>query len=422
MTDPRPLRLLLGAFGDPGHAFPMMALGARLAARGHEVWMQTWTKWQQDVEAAGMRFAAAPEYRVFPQLGQEPLKPYAAVARATVDTVPLVEQLRPHAAVADILTLAPALAAERCGVPCATLIPHVDPRGEPGWPPYSSGARPGGPIGRALWALPNALVGWSLERGRVELNETRARVGLPPLERHHGGISEQLVLVGSVPQLEYPRRRPLPRTHLVGPLVWEPPAAPVAPPPGDDPLVVVAPSTSQDPDGHLLRAALDGLADAPVRVLAAQNRTSAAAARRLPPLRVPANARLVPWMSYGQVMPQADVVLCHAGHGTLLRALAAGRPVIAIPAAGDMYENAARLAWSGAGIRLPRRLAGGRVLRTAVLQAIRDPRYRQRAAAVADWVAAGDGTDRAAPLVEALGARAPIPAPIPYHADDSGPG
>jgi UDP:flavonoid glycosyltransferase YjiC (YdhE family) len=32
-----PLRLLLGAFGDPGHAFPAIALGRALAARGHEV-------------------------------------------------------------------------------------------------------------------------------------------------------------------------------------------------------------------------------------------------------------------------------------------------------------------------------------------------------------------------------------------------
>lgn len=414
MTSPSPLRLLLGAFGDPGHAFPMMALGARLAARGHEVWLQTWSRWQDDVEAAGMRFAAAPEYQVFPQLGQEPLKPYAAVARATVDTVPLVREIRPHATVADILTLGPALASERCGVPVATLIPHVDPRGEPGWPPYSSGARPAGLLGRVLWAGPNALVGWSLDRGRGELNETRARVGLPPQERRHGGISEQLTLVGSVPQLEYPRRRALPHTHLVGPFVWEPPSDPVELPPGDDPLVVVAPSTSQDPDGLLLRAALRGLADAPVRILAAQNRTSAAAAQRLPALEVPANARLVPWMSYAQVMPHADVILCHAGHGTLLRALAAGKPVVAIPAAGDMYENAARLAWSGAGIRLPRRLAGGRVLRAAVLRAIGDPRYRERAAEIAAWVAAGDGAQRAAPLVEALaGSQTSIRAAIP---------
>lgn len=380
-----------------------MALGRRLAERGNEVWVQTWTRWQDDVEAAGLHFAPAPEYRTFPQLGEEPLKPYAAVRRAAIDTIPLVEEVRPDAIVADILTLGPALAGERCGVPVATLIPHLDPRTEPGWPPFSSGARPASSrAGKALWRGMGALVDRSLDTGQRELNEVRADVGLPPVAGHHGGISRQLALVGSVPQLDYPRRQRSPNTHTVGPFVWEPPSEAVALPPGDDPLVVVAPSTSQDPDGHLLRSALRGLADAPVRVLAAENRTSAAATARLPRLDVPDNARLVPWMSYSQVMPAADVIVCHAGHGTLLRALAYGKPVIAIPAGGDMFENAARLAWSGAGIRLPRRLAGPRALGAAVMAAVRDPSYAERAREIADWVAQGDGADRAAPLVEAL--------------------
>jgi MGT family glycosyltransferase len=396
-------RFLLGAFGDPGHAFPILALGRRLSARGHEVWVQTWERWRDDAEAAGLRFAASPEYRTFPELGEEPLSPYAAVRRATFDTLPLIDEVRPDVVVHDILTLGPGLAGELRGVPVATLVPHLDPRGEHGWPPFSSGARIARTrVGRELWRKVDDLVDRSLELGRRELNDVREHVGLPALDHQHGGISARLALIGSVPQLDYPRRRPRPNTHTVGPFVWEPPSEPVPVPRGDAPLVVVAPSTSQDPTGMLLRATLEGLADAPVRVLAAQNRTSEAAAARLAPVDVPANALLVPWMPYSQVMPAADVVVCHAGHGTLLRALAAGKPVIAIPAAGDMYENAARLAWSGAGLRLPRRLAGPRALRAAVLTAAGDPSYAARAGEIAAWVAAGDGCDRGAPLVEAL--------------------
>jgi UDP:flavonoid glycosyltransferase YjiC (YdhE family) len=401
-----PHRIRLGAFGDPGHAFPVMALGRRLAERGHDVCIETWLRWKVDVEAAGLRFSPAPEYPVFPQLGQEPLKPYEAAQRAALDTLPLVDDFAPDVVVADILTLGPALAAELRGVPVATLIPHIDPRTEPGWPPFASGARmPRTPLGRAGMAALGRMVDRALDGGRDELNAVREHVGLPPLTRHHGGISQDLVLVGSVPQLAYPRPRELPGTHTVGPFVWEPPADDVPLPPGDDPLVLVAPSTSQDPGGHLLRAALRGLADAPVRILAAQNRVSAEDAARLGPMDVPDNALLVPWVSYGRTMPLADVVVCHAGHGTLLRALAVGKPVVAVPATGDMYENAARLAWSGAGIRLPRRLAGPRALRTAVLTAIADRSYAARAGEIAAWVADGDGTDRGAPLVEALAAR-----------------
>ncbi len=119
---------------------------------------------------------------------------------------------------------------------------------------------------------------------------------------------------------------------------------------GELPLVLIAPSTAQDAEHRLLGAALRGLADAPVRVLATWN-------RRLPsrPLPVPDNAHVVDWVRYSRTMPQCDVVVCHAGHGTLARALASGCAVVAAPAIGDMNENAARLDWAGAGVRVPRR-------------------------------------------------------------------
>jgi len=99
-----------------------------------------------------MRFAPAPEYPVFPTR-ERPLKPYEAVLRATAATRPLVAELAPDAVVADILTLAPALAAELEGVPVATVIPHLDPRTERGWPPFSLGARrPRTAVGRGLWS------------------------------------------------------------------------------------------------------------------------------------------------------------------------------------------------------------------------------------------------------------------------------
>lgn len=393
-------RVLLGAFGDPGHAFPMIALGRALVARGHDVTLQTWRRWQQHVEREGMRFAAAPEYQVFPQ-GPEPLDFYEAVVHATRDTQPLVCELAPELVVADILTLAPALAAELEGVRCATLIPHVYPHNEPHFPIYSLGARlPRTAAGRALWRRAQRPVVLGLQRGRRELNATRERLGLAPVERLHGGISTDLALVATFPQLEYERRWPA-HAHVVGPLMWEPPAAEVELPEGEQPLVLVAPSTAQDAEHCLLRTALRGLADAPVRVLATWN-------RRLPPvpLPVPANARAVEWVSYSRTMPRCDLVVCHAGHGTLVRALSSGCAVVACPAVGDMNENAARLDWAGAGVRLPRRFLSPRALRAAVERTLGEPSIRARARELAAWSASHDAGARAAELLEALAARA----------------
>jgi UDP:flavonoid glycosyltransferase YjiC (YdhE family) len=391
------VRVLVGAFGDPGHAFPALALGRALRRAGHAVVLETWERWRPHALAEGLEFAPAPEYHVFPT-AERPLKPYQAVARATGVTRELVRAAAPDVVVADILTLAPALAAELEGVPVATLIPHVDPRPSPGFPPYSVGARlPRTRAGARLWTALDPLVGRGLELGRRELNETRRRLGLPAQDHVHGGISRGLSLVATLPQLEYPRPGGgAPGRVVTGPLLWEPPTAPVGLPPGDEPLVLVAPSTSQDPEHRMLRAALDALGTLPVRVLATGTRRDAG--RPLGP--VPPNATIVDWLSYEQVMPHCDVVVCHAGHGTVARALAGGAVVVACPAAGDMNENAARIAWAGCGVRLPRRLVAPRPLRLAVRRALDEPGLRARALELARWSAAHDAGARAVAAIE----------------------
>ena len=60
----------------------MIALGSALRARGHEVWLQTWRRWQAQVEGEGLHFAAAPEYKASPPAPGE-LGFYEAAERAT---------------------------------------------------------------------------------------------------------------------------------------------------------------------------------------------------------------------------------------------------------------------------------------------------------------------------------------------------
>ena len=358
--------------------------------------LETWERWREDVEREGMEFARAPEYAVWPA-GHD-LTPYEAAVRAVEETVPLIREFDPHAVVADILTVAGGLAAQKAERPWATLVPHVLPTSEAGLPPYSVGARlPRTRAGAAAWGLLRPLLVRGEERGRRELNAARRRVGLPDQAHTHNGISRQLAIVATFPQLEYPRHERHPSTRVTGPLLWERPFDEVEEPLGDDPLVLVAPSTSQDPSHRLLAAALEGLAREPVRVLGTTN-------RRDPPepLTIPENARVVDWLSYSRTMPRCAAVICHAGHGTVARALASGAPVIGCPAAGDMAENAARVAWAGCGISLPRRLVTPRGVRLAVRKLLAEPSYAERAGELRDWAERHDGGKLAARAVEAL--------------------
>jgi UDP:flavonoid glycosyltransferase YjiC (YdhE family) len=403
------LRFFLGAFGDAGHAFPMLALAEALRDRGHTVAIETWKQWRDPAEAAGLEFVPAPEYHVFPTR-ERPMKPYEAVVHAARTTREAIRAFGPDAVVADILTPAPALAGELERLPVATLVPHVHPHLPPGFPPYSIGARlPRTRLGRAFWRPWHRLVALGLERGRSEYNACRARLGLGPLPYVHTALSRSLTLVATLPALEYPRTWP-PWLRIVGPLLWEPPGERVDPPPprprpgpgprarrgiAGDPVVLVAPSTAQDREHRLLRAALAGLAHEPVRVIATWNGREPD-----PPIPVPDNAVLVPWLSYSQTMPLCDLVVCHGGHGTLVRALTTGCPVVVCPAGGDMAENAARVDWAGLGVRLAPRFCTPWGVRLAVTRALTTPRLRERTTAIADWAAAHPAGPAAATELE----------------------
>ena len=202
------VRIYLGAFGDPGHAFPMLALGEALVARGHAVALQTWRRWEQHATAAGMTFAAAPEYQVFPTR-ERPLKPYeAAVARRAGDR-PVGRGVRarprglrrPHARAR----------ARRRAVRRA--------RGDPRPARASRGRRPAsrptrsarGCRGRALGrAGPGGrfdpLVAKGLAQGRRRVQRLPRAARAPAAARAHTGLSRLLTLVATLPQLEYPRR------------------------------------------------------------------------------------------------------------------------------------------------------------------------------------------------------------------------
>jgi MGT family glycosyltransferase len=390
------MRFLVAAFGDPGHVFPAISLGQALRERGHEVVVETWEERREAVEGAGLGFAAAEEYQMFPPPDPDSAEG-AHAAEAAKALLPLLEEMRPHAVVSDILTLAPALAAEKAGVPLATLIPHIYPVVEPGLPFFAIGLRPPRtPLGRAVWRTGQRALDIGLEHGRRDLNRQRARLDLEPVERFHGGISPDLALVATFPQLEYPRRWPA-GVEVTGPMTFELPHPEIELPPGEDPLILVAPSTAHDSGNHLVRTALTALAEEPVRVVATTNRVIPQS-----PIEVPANAILVDWLSYSQLMPVASLVISHGGHGTVARALGAGTPVLACPIIGDMSETAMRVAWAKCGLSLPWRLCQPTPLRWAARRLLHDRSFAMRAQELASWGRDHDGADRGADLVEGL--------------------
>ncbi len=395
----RPMRVILGSFGEAGHTFPVMALAVALKARGHDVMVHTWHRWQPEIEELGLRFAKAPQYDLDPATGTY-LEPYEAVRRAVSDCEDEFRAFAPDVVVSDVLTNTPALIAERIGVPSVTLVPHVYPISDPGMTPYSAGMRnPRTFLGHWFWRKFNLLMEPGYRQGEREYEDLRQALDLPPAPGPMPTLSRELTLVATFPQLEYPRAWP-DWVRVTGPLLWEPPHGHTDVPAGEEPLVLVAPSTSKDPAQVMLRSAMRGLADEPVRVLGTTNRRQV-----YQPLLVGKRSRLVPWVRYGQVMPEADVVICNGGHGTVVRAIASGCAVLVVPDDGDQRENAMRVYYSGAGVRIPKRWASAESLRLAVRRLVADGSYIERARELQAWHEANPGDVAAAIEVEALVAR-----------------
>ena len=390
----RSLRAFIGAGGVPGHAYPAFALARALVERGHEVTIETLECWRHVVVDLGAAFRAAPQRIVFPgPAGPEDTDPdFATVVRGLL---PVFEELDPCVVITDTFGIAPAIAAELAGRRTATLVPHPwsDYRGIV--PPWSSGFLPPRTrLGRAAWLVADVAEEIRRHRGKARDDRMRDQLGLSRRRRGGATLSDELVLVATYPQLEYPLPRP-PAVRIAGPMLYERPHPDVELPPGDDPLVLVAASIGLDRGRSLLGAALDGLAGEPVRVLATVNEHGARW-----PGPVPANARVVDWISYAQVLPEASAVITRGGHGTIARALADGVPVLACPAGGDQAENATRLAWAGAGMMLPRRLVAPGPIRLATRRLLSEPGFSARAAEIEEWGREHDGAERGAELIE----------------------
>ena len=276
--------------------------------------------------------------------------------------------------------------------------------------PFGPGLFPlRGPIGRLRNHVMNALhrrvVFGPVTR---HYEDARRAVGLPSL-----GLSfidtflgDYLYLQSTVPSFEYPRSDLPPHVHFIGPLLAEPDDEFMPPRwwpelAGSKPVVLLTQGTVATGPDQLLVPAIRALADESVLVIATTAGPTSALLDAFGGA-LPANVRAERFVPYAQLMPHVDLLITNGGYGTVQQALAHGVPIVVAGATEDKPENAARVAWSSAGIRIKAQSPEPARLLAAVREALGQPRYRQRAQAIAtemtDYDAARTGTD----LLEAL--------------------
>lgn len=321
-----------------GHLYPIVDTLIELRRRGHEVHVRTLAS-----EVAGLRQLGLQAQPIKPEIeavtldtwkGKSPqeglteaLKTFASRSILEVpDLEAALADVRPDSLLIDIATTGAAAVAEATGLPWAQSVPLFQWASFPGIDPAKL-----------------TLTPFGLDPSGIELvNARRREFGLALL---HGDEHFQapLYLYYTAPPLEPGTPLP-PSFRMVGPGTWNPTVElPNWYAALDDPVVVVSISSEFQGDDALVRATLEALADADVRLVITT------AAHDPAGFEAPPNARVVRSLPHGLLLPKAACVVCHGGMGIVQKALVAGVPLCVVPYGRDQFDVAARVAAIGAG-------------------------------------------------------------------------
>ena len=373
------MRVAVVAGPEAGHAFPALALCLRLRDAGDDPVLMTGTQWLDTARGAGIE--AIELVGLNPEMSDDDddagARIHQRAERMATRNHAVLQQLKPDLVVADVITACGGMAAELLGVPWIELSPHPLYLPSKGLPPLGSGLAPGdGLRGRTRDALMRAFTARSIRSGQRQRSRARLEIGLPT--RDPGPTRR---LIATLPALEVPRPDWPAEAVVVGPLHFEPTGTVLPVPPGDGPLVVVAPSTAA--------TGAAGLAELALRHLI-PGTTLPTGARLVVSRLVGADVVVPPWATVGlgrqdDLLRGADVVVCGGGHGMLSKTLLAGVPMVVVPGGGDQWELANRVVRQGCA-RLVRPLTADSLV-AAVGAVLGDPGYRDAARRAGDSIA-----------------------------------
>ncbi|MGH3622136.1 MAG: glycosyltransferase, partial [Sciscionella sp.] len=351
---------------------------------GHQVWFATGRDRQGTVEQAGLPFVDAgltldeataeltaryPESSEVAPRGQQAvhalrLLVYVYAPRMVESLLEPSRQWQPDAIVYDLTAFAGPLLAVLLGRPAVshsvgpalpvTLMRKVETALSPLWQSY----------GLTVSPAAGTLVG-----PRVETWPAALQLPGTSVARQSWPVRTVVAPAGSEPAASVADRGDRPRVHVTFGTVYDEPVA-------DEPAI--------------LEHVLGSLENEPYDITA----TSASADTRRP--------SDIRWVPRSEALPACDIVVCHAGVGTVLRALASGLPLVLLPRDADHIQVAEGCVRAGVATRVPTREASPDKLRAAIRTALRSTGLRNKARGLQRQLAEMPSPAELVPAIEAL--------------------
>ena len=401
----------------PGHLNPTTALADALRSRGHRVTFFLLGDPPASVLAAGFEVTQLggsvfppDEYReAFQQLGtlsgRAALKHTLALSARATDAIlqvgpALVHQAGVAGLLVDQSSFSGGTVADQLQLPFATVCNALLLNPDPAVPPFFTSWQPseGWWIrlrNQVAWAALDRLYAPILTRIQAE----RRRLGLPEPRRIADTWSGRLQVSQQPAALEFPRSKLPEQVKFVGPLRLPGGYAPVPFPwEGLDgrPLIYASLGTLQNRVAGTFRIIAEACSgfDAQL-VISTGNGVAPEALGDLTGRPV-----VVPYAPQLELLRRAALAVTHAGLNTVLDALSAGVPMVAIPMTNEQPGIAARIAWAGAGEAITLKQTTPDRLRTLISKVLQEPAYRFAAERIRDSMRSSGGAPRAAGIIE----------------------
>lgn len=407
-----PRDFLFATWEGGGTVPPALTVARKLLARGHRVRVMSDGCNRPEVKAIGAEFIA---YRQAPsrpdktaasdpvreweaQSPQDSFKrllnkimcgPALSYAR---DVLVELDRRQPDLIVGSELLFGIMVAAEAREQKLALLTANLSIYPIPGIPPFGAGLQPArDEQTRRMYAEIAEASRAMLNAGLPAVNAARAALGLSPLADvlEQISVADRLLLATSR-AFDFEAEQLPENIRYVGPQLDEPSWAEswASPWPADEirPLVLVAFSTTFQDHAGTVQRVMDAIAGLPVRGLVTLG--EALDGREL---SAPGNVVIRRSAPHGQVMQDAAVVVTHAGHGTTMRALAHGVPLLCMPMGRDQNDNTARVVARGAGLELSPSAAADEI-RDALHRLLNEPPFWTAAQQLGGAVASDSAT------------------------------
>lgn len=384
--------ILFAMIEGGGNVTPMLGLAKKLLKRGHSISILSEPCLEQTIKEAGASFIPFAKHFTRTDRKEDLFKDWNASkinnpvfkrvmfgpASDVIDQcIEIIRTRSIDLLVVDVLIFPGIIAAEYLSIPKIIVFHMPEFLPGPNRPPGNMGLKPGkGFFYKFRDKLLAKLMISKFDEFKVTLNQKLDSLSLAPL-KHTLDLFERadLRLIQTSKSFDVPID-PMPKNvRYIGPELddpdWVSSKEWVTPWSGQDkkPLVIISFSSTFQNQAKAIQNSINALASLPVNGI-----VTLGPAMENQDFMMPNNVVVMKSVKHSMLFPHANLVITHGGHGTIIRALSCGLPIICLPMGRDQGDNAIKVAIKGCGIKLSPKSTPNRI-QNAVKQILRDNQF-----------------------------------------------